>query len=85
MTAIPGVVFSGSIDGHLRAYNSSTGAILWDYDAAHPFQAVNGAKAAGGSFDVAGPVIAGGMLYAGSGYGAWGGIPGNVLLAFGPE
>jgi fermentation-respiration switch protein FrsA (DUF1100 family) len=30
-------------------------------------------------------VIAGGMLYANSGYGNWGGLPGNVLLAFEPE
>ena len=32
--------------------------------------------------DVGGPVIAGGRLYVGSGYGQWGGKPGNVLLAF---
>jgi hypothetical protein len=30
-----------------------------------------------------GPVVAGGMLYVNSGYGAFGGRPGNVLLAFG--
>jgi hypothetical protein len=30
-------------------------------------------------------VIAGGMLYINSGYGALGGRPGNVLLAFGIE
>ena len=32
-----------------------------------------------------GPVIAGGMLFINSGYGALAGIPGNVLLAFGKE
>ena len=31
------------------------------------------------------PVIAGGILYINSGYGALGGRPGNVLLAFGIE
>jgi polyvinyl alcohol dehydrogenase (cytochrome) len=35
--------------------------------------------------DAAGPVIAGGMLYVMSGYGQWGGMPGNVLLAFSPD
>ena len=30
-----------------------------------------------------GPVIAAAMLYVSSGYGAFGGRPGNVLLAFG--
>jgi polyvinyl alcohol dehydrogenase (cytochrome) len=30
-------------------------------------------------------VIAGGMVFAGSGYGQWGGLPGNVLLAFSVE
>jgi hypothetical protein len=34
---------------------------------------------------VAGPVAAGGMLFAVSGYPSRGGLPGNVLLAFGLE
>jgi polyvinyl alcohol dehydrogenase (cytochrome) len=46
------------------------------------YETVNGAKARGGSLDIGGPVIAGGMLYVNSGYGQWGGMPGNVLLAF---
>ena len=46
------------------------------------YPTVNGATARGGSLDVAGPVIAGGMLYVTSGYALWGGMPGNVLLAF---
>ena len=32
VTAIPGVVFSGGLDGHLRAYASGTGQIIWDVD-----------------------------------------------------
>jgi polyvinyl alcohol dehydrogenase (cytochrome) len=46
---------------------------------------VNGVAARGGSLDGPGVVIAGGMLYVNSGYGAMGGIPGNVLLAFSVE
>ncbi|HKW97966.1 MAG TPA: PQQ-binding-like beta-propeller repeat protein [Bryobacteraceae bacterium] len=83
VTVIPGVVFSGSSDGHLRAYSTGDGKIIWDCDTAREFRTVNGAEARGGSIDGPGPVIAGGMLYVNSGYGAMGGIPGNVLLAFG--
>jgi polyvinyl alcohol dehydrogenase (cytochrome) len=82
ISVIPGAVFSGSIDGHLRAYSTKDGRILWDYDTAHEFTTVNGVKASGGSIDAAGPVIAGGMVLTNSGYGAWRGKPGNVLLAF---
>ena len=28
--SIPGVVFSGSLDGHLRAYDAEAGRVLWD-------------------------------------------------------
>jgi polyvinyl alcohol dehydrogenase (cytochrome) len=83
VTAIPGVVFSGSVDGHLRAYSSSTGEVIWDVDTAREYETVNGMKARGGSLDGPGPTIAGGMLYVNSGYGQWGGMPGNVLLAYG--
>jgi polyvinyl alcohol dehydrogenase (cytochrome) len=82
VTAIPGVVFSGSVDGHLRAYSSSTGRVLWDTDTARDFPAVNGKPANGGSIDGAGPAIVNGMIFVNSGYGQWGGISGNVLLAF---
>jgi len=82
VTAIPGAVFSGSVDGHLRAYAAGDGAVIWDFDTARDFATVNGLTAKGGSMDGPGPVIAGGMLYVCSGYGAWGGLPGNVLLAF---
>jgi polyvinyl alcohol dehydrogenase (cytochrome) len=85
VTAIPGVVFSGSVDGHLRAYASGDGRILWDFDTARPFVTVNGVAANGGSIDSAGPAVAGGMVFANSGYGQWGGMPGNVLLAFSPD
>ena len=77
-----GVVFSGALDGHLRAYSTATGEVVWDVDTARDYETVNGQKARGGSLDGPGPVIAGGMLYVNSGYGQWGGMPGNVLLAF---
>lgn len=85
VSAIPGAVFSGSEDGHLRAYSTANGKIVWDYDTAREFQTVNGVAGRGGSIDVAGPVAAGGMMFAVSGYPARGGLPGNVLLAFSVE
>lgn len=85
VTAIPGVVFSGSVDGHLRAFAAEDGKVLWDFDTAKSFSAVNGVETKGGSLDGAGPVVAGGMLFVNSGYPRNGGMPGNVLLAFGPE
>ena len=82
VTAIPGVVFSGSLNGYLRAYSAEDGKVLWDYDTRHEFKTVNGVPAHGGSISVAGPVIVGGMVYAISGYDTFGEAGGNVLLAF---
>ena len=82
VTAIPGVIFSGGLDGHLRAYAAADGRIIWDIDTAHEYPTVNGVKAGGGSLDGPGAVVVGGMLYVNSGYSFIGGVPGNVLLAF---
>ena len=85
VTVIPGVVFSGSIDGHMRAFSSEDGEVLWDFDTAKEYATVNGIQAKGGSVDGAGPVVVNGMVYVNSGYPRFGGVPGNVLLAFAPE
>jgi polyvinyl alcohol dehydrogenase (cytochrome) len=82
VTGIPGVVFSGSVDGHLRAFSTFTGEVVWDTDTQREFETVNGKPAHGGSIDVAGPAIANGMVFVNSGYAQWGGVPGNVFLAF---
>jgi polyvinyl alcohol dehydrogenase (cytochrome) len=82
VTAIPGAVFSGSIDGHLRAYADADGKIIWDFDTARDFDTVNKVPAHGGSLDVGGPIVAGGMVFVVSGYPGFGAMPGNVLLAF---
>ena len=85
VTGIPGVVFSASMDGHLRGYNAEDGKVIWDFDTARQFQTVNGVKATGGSIDGPGPVVVNGMVFINSGYSRFGGIPGNVLLAFSPD
>ncbi len=82
VTLIPGVAFSGSLDGHLRGYSTADGRIVWDIDTAVQYQSVNGVKAKGGSLDGPGPTVVGGILYVNSGYGMFGETPGNVLLAF---
>jgi len=82
VTAIPGAVFSGSIDGHLRAYDTRDGKIIWDFDTAREFVTVNNVAAKGGSLDVGGPIVAGGMMFVVSGYPGFAAMPGNVLLAF---
>ena len=82
VTAIPGVAFSGSEDGHLRAYSSANGKVVWDFDTAQTYQTVNGVPGHGGSMDGPGPAIGGGMLFVNSGYPTAGGMSGNVLLAF---
>ena len=85
VTAIPGRVFSGSIDGHLRAFSTRDGKVLWDFDTVRDYQTVNGVKASGGSLDGPGPVVVDGMVFVNSGYPRFGGMPGNVLLAFAVE
>jgi polyvinyl alcohol dehydrogenase (cytochrome) len=85
VTAIPGIVFSGSMDGGLRAYASDDGTIVWQFDTNRDFETVNGVKAKGGAMEGPGPVVAAGMLFANSGYVSLIGRPGNVLLAFGVE
>lgn len=85
LTAIPGVVFSGSLDGHIRGFSADDGKVIWDFDTVRDYTTVNGAAARGGSLDGAGPVVVDGMLYVNSGYPRQGGMAGNVLLAFGPE
>jgi polyvinyl alcohol dehydrogenase (cytochrome) len=79
---MPGVLFSGSLDGNLRAYSTTDGKVIWTFNTAQPFETVNGVTASGGAIDVGGPAIAHGFVVTTSGYGQWGGKPGNVLLAF---
>jgi polyvinyl alcohol dehydrogenase (cytochrome) len=83
ITVIPGIVFSPSNDGAVRAFSARDGAIVWEYDTNRDFETLNGVKARGGSMNGPAPVVVGGMVYVNSGYGAFGSRTGNVLLAFG--
>jgi polyvinyl alcohol dehydrogenase (cytochrome) len=85
-TVVNGVVFAPNQDGHIRAFNTKTGAVVWDYDAgAQSYDTVNGVKDQhGGNFDGSGMAFAGDMAFTMSGYNGASGSsgPNNVLLAF---
>jgi polyvinyl alcohol dehydrogenase (cytochrome) len=83
VTVMPGVVFSGSIDGAMRAFDSESGKMIWEFNTNRDFQTVNGVKASGGAIDGPGAVVVNGMVFFNSGSAL--GRPGNVLLAFAPE
>ncbi|MDO6414042.1 PQQ-binding-like beta-propeller repeat protein [Sphingomonas sp. BIUV-7] len=80
VAAMPGAVFAGSWDGHIRAYATNDGALVWDFDTGRSFDGVNGTKSSGGTIDHGAQTIAGGMIFVNSG-GRYG-QPGNALLAF---
>jgi polyvinyl alcohol dehydrogenase (cytochrome) len=84
VTAIDGAVFSGAVNGVMRAYSTLDGRVLWEYDTVKEYKTVNGVPGKGGSINGAGPAVAGGMVFFNSGYGK-SGVGGNVLLAFAPE
>ena len=85
VTEIPGIVFATSTDGHIRAHSTEDGRLVWDFNTMRDFETVNGVKGRGGSIDGPGAVVVNGMVFISSGYPRNGGVPGNVLLAFGPE
>src|SRR4029077_13423065 len=71
ISVMPGVVFSGSVDGHVRASSTTDGRIIWDYNTAREYETVNNVKAKGGSLDAAGSAIADGLVITNSGYALW--------------
>jgi polyvinyl alcohol dehydrogenase (cytochrome) len=79
-TVIPGVVFAGSLDGRLRAYDTHDGSVIWDFNTAREFRTTNGVKAHGGSMNGSGPTVVSGMVFVNTGY--TNAMDGNVLLAF---
>ena len=85
VTAAPGLVMAGAMDGVLRIHDAEDGLVLWQFDTTQTLTALSGAATRGGSLGGgAGPVSGNGMLYVSSGYGLYFHMPGNALLAFGP-
>lgn len=84
---MPGVVFSGTMDGWLRAYDTAGGKIIWQFSTtAIRYNTVNGVMGQpGGNIDGMGPTIANGIVYVmsgRSGAASTGANEVNVLLAF---
>lgn len=82
VSAIPGAVFAGHMDGRLRAYDSRDGHLLWQYDTTGQLTSLGGAPAHGGTIGGGAPVVHDGMVYVNSGYGLYFHMPGNALIAF---
>jgi polyvinyl alcohol dehydrogenase (cytochrome) len=82
ITATPGLVFAGHMDGRFRAYDASSGKVVFEYDSKQEVQTVSGARARGGSFGGGGAVVRDGYVIVNSGYGLYFHMPGNLLLAF---
>lgn len=81
-TVTPELAFSAGLDGTIRAYDITNGAIVWQAKTAVPLETHNGIEGHGGAIDVGGQVLADGWLYVQSGYSMFGQLPGNVLLAY---
>jgi polyvinyl alcohol dehydrogenase (cytochrome) len=79
----PDLVFAGSLDGKLEAYEARSGKLLWSQDTWLDYpNTVNGVAAKGGAFDSHGPMLAGDQLIVSSGYGTFGQRGGNALLVY---
>ncbi len=89
LSAAPAVVdgglITGGLDGFLRIHDVKTGTVLYQFDTAQSFQTANGVEGKGGSIDSASIAAGAGYLFVNSGYGMFGQVPGNVLLAFKPK
>ena len=83
-TVAGGVVFTGTNDGVLRAYDTASGEPVWTFDTVRDYETANGRKGFGGSLgSFGGPVIVKNRLYVSSGMDTFNiGLPGNVLLVF---
>jgi len=82
VTAVPGAVIAGHMDGRLRVYDGTSGALLKEFDTTENVLTTSGATAHGGSFGGPGAAIRDGYVVVNSGYGIYFHMPGNVLLAY---
>ncbi len=82
VTVIPGIVFSGSVDGHLRAYSTIDGLPIWDYDTGRGVRTLNSGTVRGGSLGRDGPAVVDGVVYVDAADRGAHGKAAGVLLAF---
>lgn len=79
---VDGALISAGMDGRLFVFDKESGEILFEYDTVRDYTTSNGVPGFGGAIDSHSIAAGGGMLFVNSGYGRFGGTPGNVLLAF---
>ncbi len=82
VTAMPGAVFAGHLDGFIRAYAQQTGEVIWEFDTRPEVLGINGIVGHGGSMSGSGPAIVDGHVVVNSGYGLYNHEPGNLLMVF---
>jgi polyvinyl alcohol dehydrogenase (cytochrome) len=76
------IVFAGNLNGVLYAISTKNGKSVWEFNTRKEFQSINLIPSNGGTIDATGPVISERMIYINSGYGGYGKLPGNALIAF---
>ena len=82
VSSTPDLALASALNGHTMAFDLSDGTILWEDNTVQPYNTVNGIEAHGGAIDSPGAQIIDDMLFVQSGYGMFGQMPGNVLLAY---
>ncbi len=82
--SVDGAVITAGLDGRLFIFDSNSGEQLFKFDTVQDFTTVNGVEGKGGSIDSHSIAAGSGMVFVGSGYGSFGEVAGNVLLAFKP-
>ncbi len=71
------------MDGSWRVFDPETGDVLGMHSTYKAYDAtLNGVPGHGGSIDNASMMAAGDMVFVQSGYGYFGGTPGNMLVAY---
>lgn len=83
VTAMPGVVIAGRLDGLLQAFDSGTGKPIWSFDTLQPVPTIAGQPVGGGAISGPGVAIGEGYVVTNSGYGLYMHMPGGLLLVFG--
>jgi len=79
------VLFAAGVEGVVYALDRARGDVLWQFDTARAFTTLLGRETRGGGIQgTAGPMVANGRLFVGSGYGQ-AQRPGNALIAFAPR
>ncbi|HEY9546316.1 MAG TPA: PQQ-binding-like beta-propeller repeat protein, partial [Solimonas sp.] len=88
LTVTNDLLFAGSLDGELKAFQTHDGAERWSYDSNVAITGVDGTAGHGGTIDSVGANAAGGDLLLNSGYDSFGSSnryqagPGNVLYVW---